>query len=114
MMGHMHMFRKGIRSTTTPTINYIMNEEIYPEPQLDPPQKINNRQHYVGITTIAFEEFKGIIATNLPGRFPTTSGQGNAYVMVLYDHFDSNSIRRTPSITGFFYDVLIEVRMLYV
>jgi deoxyribodipyrimidine photolyase len=34
---------------------------------------------------------KGIIATDLPGRFPTTSAQGNAYVMVLYD-FDSNTI----------------------
>jgi hypothetical protein len=36
-------------------------------------------------------ELKGIIAADLPGRFPTTSGQGNAYVMVMYD-FDSNAI----------------------
>jgi hypothetical protein len=90
-MGHMHMIRKGIRSTTTPTINEIMNEELAPEPQLDPPRHITNRQHYVGVETIAFEELKGIIATDLPGRFPTTSGQGNAYVLVMYD-FDSNSI----------------------
>jgi hypothetical protein len=34
---------------------------------------------------------KGIIATDLPGRFPTTSGQGNSIVMVMYD-FDSNTI----------------------
>jgi hypothetical protein len=90
-MGHMHMIRKGIRSTNKPTINEIMNEEIDPEPNLDPPRHINNQQHYVGVTTIAFKELKGIIATDLPGRFPTTSAQGNAYVMVLYD-FDSNTI----------------------
>jgi hypothetical protein len=90
-MGHMHMIRKGIRSTDKPTINEIMNEELDPEPQLDPLRHSSNQQHYVGVTTIAFEDLKGIVATDLPGRFPTTSGQGNAYVMVLYD-FDSNSI----------------------
>jgi hypothetical protein len=89
-MGHMHMIRKGIRSTK-PTINEIMNEELEPEPQLEPPRHITNRQHYVGVETIAFEDIKGIIATDLPGRFPTTSGQGNSYVMVMYD-FDSNTI----------------------
>jgi hypothetical protein len=68
-----------------------MNEEIDPEPTLHPPRHINNREHYVGVTTIAFEELKGIIAKDLPCRFPTTSGQGNAYVKVMYD-FDSNSI----------------------
>jgi hypothetical protein len=90
-MGHTHMIRKGIRPTNKPTVNEIMNEEIDPEPTLDPPHHINNREHYIGVTTIAFEELKGITATDLPGRFPTTSGQGNAYVMVMYD-FDSNTI----------------------
>jgi hypothetical protein len=51
-MGHMHMIRKGIRSTTTPTINDIMNEEIEAEPTLDPPRHITNRQHYVGVTQL--------------------------------------------------------------
>jgi hypothetical protein len=69
------MIRKGIRSTK-PTVNEIMNEGTEPEPQLDPPRHINNRENYVGVTTIAFEELKGIISTDLPGRFPTTSGQG--------------------------------------
>ena len=85
------MIRKGVRSTTKPTINEIMNEEIEPEPQLDAPRHNTNRQHYVGVETIAFEDLKGIIAADLPGRFPTTPGQGNAYVLVMYD-FDSNSI----------------------
>jgi hypothetical protein len=96
-MGHMHMIRKGIRSTK-PTVNEIMNEEIDPEPILDPPRHINNREHYVGVTTIiAFEELKGILATDLPDRFPTTSGQGNSYVMVMYD-FDSNTINNAVAI----------------
>jgi hypothetical protein len=41
-MGHMHMTRKGIRSTTKPTITEIMNEELEKEPSLDLPQQINN------------------------------------------------------------------------
>jgi hypothetical protein len=85
----MHMIRKGIRSTK-PTVNGIMNKEIDPEQILDPPRHINNREHCVEVTTIAFEELKGIIATDLPGRFPNTSGQGNSYVMVMYD-FESNT-----------------------
>jgi hypothetical protein len=68
-----------------------MNEELEPELDLEPPRHITNRQHYVGVETIAIEDLKGIIATDLPGRFPTTSGQGNSYVMVMYD-FDSNTI----------------------
>jgi hypothetical protein len=84
------MIRKGIRSTSKPTINEIMNEELA-EPQLEPPRHIANREHYVGVAIITFEELKGITATDLPGKFPTTSGQGNAYVMVMYD-FDSNTI----------------------
>jgi hypothetical protein len=51
----MHMITKGIRPTNKPTVNEIMNEEIDPEPTLDPPRHINNREHYVGVTTIAFE-----------------------------------------------------------
>jgi hypothetical protein len=106
-MGHMHMIRKGIRSMK-PTVNEIMNEETEPEPQLDPPRHINNRENHVGVTTITFEELKGIIATDLPGRFPTTSGQGNSCVMVMYD-FDSNTInavaikktRKKESLTAF-------------
>jgi hypothetical protein len=62
------MIRKGIRSTNKPTINEIMDEEIDTEPKLDPPRHITNRQHYVGVTTIAFEDLKGIIATDLPGK----------------------------------------------
>ena len=90
-MGHLHMIRKGIRSTTKPTISEIMNEELDPEPVLQPPRRITNRNHNVAVDVIPFEDLKGIIATDLPGRFPTTSAQGNAYVLVMYD-YDSNTI----------------------
>ncbi|OEU11477.1 hypothetical protein FRACYDRAFT_245323 [Fragilariopsis cylindrus CCMP1102] len=43
-----------------------MNKELEKEPQLDPPRHIINQKHYVGVTTIAFKELKGIIATGLP------------------------------------------------
>ena len=68
------MIRKEIRTTNKPTINEIMNEELEKEPELDPPKHITDREHYIGVTAIAFEKSKGIIATDLPGRFPTTSG----------------------------------------
>jgi hypothetical protein len=55
------MIRKGIRPTNKPTINEIMNEEIEPEPQLDPPRHINNREHYVGVTTIACPRYPVIM-----------------------------------------------------
>ena len=71
---------------------------------MDPPQHITDQEHYIGVTTVAFEELKGIIATYLPGRFPTTSGQGDVYILVMYD-FDSNTInairiknRKIPSL----------------
>jgi hypothetical protein len=63
-----------------------MYEELEKEPELDLPEQITNRQHTVGVETIQFEKLKGIIATDLPDRFPTTSGQGNAYVLVMYDY----------------------------
>jgi hypothetical protein len=93
-MGHLHMIQKGIRSTK-PTIEEIMEEEIEPEPPLDPPRLNGDRKHYVGVESFKFEELKGISASDLPGRFPLTSAQGNAYVMVLYDT-NSNTIQAVP------------------
>jgi hypothetical protein len=94
-MGHLHnMIRKGIRSTK-PTIKEIMEEEIAPEPTLEPLRLNQDRKHYVGVESFKFEELKGISASDLPGRFPLTSAQGNAYVMVLYDT-DSNAVQAVP------------------
>ena len=49
-------------------------QELEKELELDPPKDIIDREHYIGVTAVAFEKLKGIIATDLPGRFPTTSG----------------------------------------
>jgi hypothetical protein len=54
-------------------------------------------KHYVGVESFKFEELKAISATDLPGRFPITSSQGNAYVMVMYDT-DSNAIQALTSL----------------
>jgi hypothetical protein len=95
-MGHLHMIRKGTRSTSTkPTIEEIMEEESEPEPKLEPPRSNRDRKHLVGVSSFKFEELRGISASDLPGRFPLTSAQGNAYVMVLYDT-DSNAIQAVP------------------
>ena len=74
-----------------------MDKETSPgeEIQLDPPRKITNREHLVGIDVIPYQELTGKISTDQAGRFPITTRQGNAYIMALYD-FDSNSIHATP------------------
>jgi hypothetical protein len=72
-----------------------MEEELEPEPELEPPRNNKDRKHYVGIESFKFEELKGISATDLPGRFSITSAQGNAYVMVMFDT-DSNAIQAVP------------------
>ena len=95
VMGHMHRIRQGIRPTTKITKETLMQQEIAAEPKLDPPRGNIDRRHYVGINAVKFEDLKGIVSTDLPGRFPLTSARGNAYVFVLYD-FDSNSILAFP------------------
>jgi hypothetical protein len=89
------MIRKDIRSTNKPTREKIMEEEIGKEPELAEYRTNRDRKHYVGVESFKFEKLQGISATDLPGRFPITSSQGNAYVMVMYDT-DSNAIQAVP------------------
>jgi hypothetical protein len=94
-MGHMHRLRQGIRSSTKITMAKMIDKAMAAEPQLDPPRGHIDCKHFVGVNTVKFENLKGIISTDLPGRFPITSARGNAHVLVLYD-FDSNSILAVP------------------
>jgi hypothetical protein len=94
-MGHLHMIRKGIRTSNKPAIEDIMEEGVETEPELAEPRPNRDRKHYVGIESFKFEDLEGISATDLPGRFPITSSQGNAYVMVMYDT-NSNAIQAVP------------------
>ena len=71
----------------------IMNK-TEDEPPLDPPRKINNREYYVGINVVNFENLNGMISTDQTGQFAITSGRGNTHIMVLYDH-DTNFINAT-------------------
>jgi hypothetical protein len=75
-----------------------------------------NRKHYAGVNAVKFEDLKGTISTDLPGRFPITSARGQAYVFVMYD-YDSNSIlvavpienRRKESLIQGYRDCLIDL-----
>ena len=49
-----------------------MNEEFEPDIELEPPRRILNIKHYVGIKVIKFENLKGIMSTDQTGRFPIT------------------------------------------
>ena len=85
------MIRQGIRTTHPLLPPQTIGDPII----LEPPHRITDRKHYVGTTCIKFDDLTGLIATDLPGRFPVTSGQGNAYIIVLYD-FGVNVILACP------------------
>ena len=79
-MGHMHKVRQNIRSTKVITAEEIMEENrnmINPSEDYLPPRTITNRDHYVQITAIKFEDLKGMTSTNQTGAFPHTSARGN-------------------------------------
>ena len=71
----------------------IMNK-TEDEPPLDPPRKIKNWEHYVGVNVVNFKDLNRMISTDQTGKFPITSGRGNTHIMVLYDH-DTNFISVT-------------------
>ena len=68
----------------------IMNK-MEEEPELEPPRQIHNSEHLISINIINFQDLSGMISTDQTGRFPTTSGQGNTCITIMYDH-DSNLI----------------------
>jgi len=85
IMGRMRRLPQGIRSTTK-------------EPELPSPRTNRNRQHFIGPTAFHQEELnalKGVIASDLPGRFPFASSRGMNYIFLLYD-YDSNAILVEP------------------
>ena len=52
---------------------------------------LQTRNQRVGAHMIDFDELKKFIATNLCGKYPTTSNKGMKYIFILYD-YDSNNI----------------------
>ena len=62
------------------TAEEIMEENkdtIDPSKDYLPPRTITNRDHYVQITAIKFEDLKGMTSTNQTGVFPHTTAGGN-------------------------------------
>jgi hypothetical protein len=51
--------------------------------------------HNVSVSTIPASELQNMIATDLPGRYPITSGMGHKYLFVMYDT-DSGYINAIP------------------
>jgi hypothetical protein len=97
-MGHMKAI-PGTRSTkTTKNKQAIEVEDVVDdneEPDLGPLQShietAKNHQVACGVVEIHQSEVKGLVSSDLPGRFPFTSNKGNNYIFVMYD-FDTNSI----------------------
>ncbi len=92
-MGHMKAKRQGIRLTRKQI--YINNDDD--KPVLDPPRPHLERAkcHHVACGIIATSKLKGTVCTDLPSRFPFTSGMNNNYIFIMYD-FDSNTIQGKP------------------
>ena len=99
VMGHMTNTRMGIRSTKTVPNKRTPTKlsAIEREQDLEPPRPhLQLREgHQVTYHIVPAEEIKGLICTDLPGRFPIQSFNGNNYIFVLYD-YDSNAILAKP------------------
>ena len=103
-MGHMKAIRSGTRSTrskpsTPPPVVETVTDGDDNNPDLEPPrphlETAQNHQVACGVVEVHQSEVKGLVSSDLPGRFPFTSNKGNNYIFVMYD-FDTNSIIGKP------------------
>ena len=110
-MGHMKAIKQGIRSTSkknhsnsTQKENNDASENIQnntlnqsssnqtiinnDNDDLLPPcsQLEREKGHHIVCYVVNLQQLKGIISTNLPGRFPFPSDLLNNYIFVLYDY----------------------------
>ena len=51
-----------------------------------PPHKIEDKDHIVQITSVKFEDLKGMTTSDQTGAFSHKSGKGKRYVMVIEDN----------------------------
>jgi hypothetical protein len=104
-MGHMKAIHSGTRSTKDKNkqpIKVAVEDVIDADdeaPELERPRShietAKNHQVACGIVEVKQSEVKGLVSSDLPGRFPFTSNHGNNYIFVMYD-FDTNSITGKP------------------
>ena len=90
-MGRLTRTRGGLRSTSLTSSPEPALDDYSPPAMLEP----TKQEHQVGSAVFKMNELKGLICTDLPGRFPFISSQGNNYVFVIYD-YDSNEILAAP------------------
>ena len=85
-LGHMHKIKQGTKSTrvTEPREQSCAHDLRITTVQTDTIEE-----------TISPDRLKGLLATDLPGRYPTTSARGHKYIFVMYD-YDANYIHATP------------------
>jgi len=81
-MGHMKAARQGTRSTTKKKDKEIKEEKEEEEPPLEPPQPHLERakNHQVICAVIPAKKLKGLVCTDLPGKFPIESALKNNYL----------------------------------
>ena len=84
VMGHQHQQHMNLRSTRLP---------VAPEQDLTPPSDVPNTKTHLVFSAITSPRDE--IATDLAGRFPVTSRQGNQYILICYV-YDCNAILAAP------------------
>ena len=100
-MGHMKAIRQGTRSTTKNKNDEQQNDNKSDKDidnfKLEPPHSYLElaKGHQVAYGVVKYKELKGLICTDLPGRFPFESSARNNYIFVLYN-FDTNNILAKP------------------
>ena len=94
--GHLHMIKTGIRSTQP----VAPKEDAEPDPAPQPPTGPRSKTHTVGVFSVdattleadvTQDTLRNLIATDLPGRYPTTSARGHKYMFLMYN-YDANYI----------------------
>ena len=94
--GHLDSVRKNLKSTKQPQEKTPTELTQAIEQLLDdafPTQPIDNdRSHYVYLN---ISETRGLVHSDLTGRFPVPSSKGYHYLLVVYD-YDSNAILMEP------------------
>ena len=72
----------------------------------------STKKHRVGVSAFKFDELNGMISTDLPGRFPIKSAQGNSYILVMYC-YTNNAILAEPIQTRLAVDIEKGYNKLY-
>jgi hypothetical protein len=87
--GHLDQSRKNQCSTKST----IASDK--PEPIIPTPEPNNQKTQYIYAATGEFSEATNMIHSDLTGRFPQTSTQGNKYILIIYS-YDGNAILAEP------------------